>query len=89
MNDARYYSVRHFRSGDNEVVWVGDDLGNPNVGPWGLGFRREISLKWRWWQNTSPAERLRNALEKAQKKADEWNEREMYLNHEREIGVKR
>jgi hypothetical protein len=89
MSTERHYFVRHYRDGDNEHVWVGDERNNPNIGPGGMGFSRNISLRWRWWQPASPAERLRKALNQAQKFADKLNHQEMYLAHEREIGVRR
>jgi hypothetical protein len=84
----RMYTVRHYRYGDSEYIWVGDELGSPNIGPFGFGFSRTVSLKWKWWHRNSPAARLKSAMEEAQAYADKLNRVEMYFNHEREIGIR-
>jgi hypothetical protein len=88
VSGERKYTVRHYRDGDKEVVWVGDDRGSPNTGPFELGFTRHVSLKWRWYHLHSPAHRLAVTMEKAQGYADALNHAEMYINHEREIGIR-
>lgn len=81
------YFVRHYRDGNKEHVWIGDENSNPNCGLRSVGWSRNVSLQWRWWQTKSPAERLEATLKKAQRIVDEWNHREMFINHERELGT--
>lgn len=96
-NKEPRFVVQKFREDDHMVIQLRDNLSG-NMLPfsfrssWLLSIpwpRHRVSLKWRWWQWSSPAERTRNIFEKAQRKADKLNNREMYLAHEAEIMERR
>lgn len=74
----RRYAVRQYRYEDVVTIWVGD-----------MWVVRQKNIHLKWWVFRSPAERIRVTIEKFQKLADKFNNREMYLNHEVELGKRR
>lgn len=77
--DRRKYTTGSGRRSysDDYVVYVHDGYSHP--------YYKTIKLTRRWWQLTSPAEKIRKAKIKAERIAKELNHREMYKFHEAEI----
>lgn len=66
---------------DMVVVRVSKDLHSPV-------WRKTISLKNKWWNRESPAERIRQAEDKAALIADKYNHDYELMQHEASIGVR-
>lgn len=77
-DDYHLYVVHHLRTGNRETrmqIWVGNGRGYPE-------FSRTICLKDCWWHTNPVGERIRRMTERAQRKADELNHDQMYVNHD-------
>lgn len=88
------YVVEKFRDADRYSIWLRDNV-TGSAKAFGIksflgefGFEgqfhagRAICLHWHWWRFSSPADRIRTAVIKAQAKADRLNHIEMYTAHE-------
>jgi hypothetical protein len=95
MNEEPRCEVVKHRDGDVMEIWVIDHrkgvtipfdfvsaLSTFSLQPW---LMHRVSLKDRWWNLSTPSERIREVVAKAQRKADKVNHREMYIGHEAEL----
>lgn len=84
QRDPRYTAETH-RVGNSMRVYVSDGCSYLRRHPY---FNKYIPLNRRWYHLQSPAERIRNATIKAERKAAKLNHKEMYIQHEAEISIR-
>lgn len=75
------YKVGTSRIGNDMAVYVSKGWRDHK-------FHRYVPLKRRWYHLSSPAERIRRTVTKAEKIAAKLNHDELYIAHEAEIAVR-
>lgn len=82
LHDCEVSTVHEYEFEGDYFIWVCDKYGSSKYFPWhGFG----TSLDHKWWQWSSPAERIRKYRSRAQAYAKKLNSKALYIKHEKEL----